>query len=223
MQADFIQLINLTLQVEQEILLNRVNCNIKRADFVAIIGDNGVGKSSFLRLLAGLCTHKLGQLKFYGTYNIGYAPDVPPLYPYDSVGTYLSFIGQLKNVPAERIAQCLKDLDLHEIANKKIVTLSKGTQQRLNLAQAVISNPGLLILDEPTNGLDTTHCQILAQYLKNLQQQNTTIIFSSHQYSDLLVHCNYMLKIQDKTLTKILLPATTTTTEVINDPHHHTT
>lgn len=223
MQADFIQLINLTLRVASQTLLDRVYCTIREGEFVAIIGANGVGKSSLLRLLGGLLKPTRGKLLVPTPNEIGYAPDVAPLYPYDTVEGYLRFISVLKHASDDHFTECLQALDLEAVRNKKIITLSKGTQQRINIAQALINRPKLLLLDEATNGLDDRHCHSCCEYLKFLQKLGTTIIIASHQYSDFVQSCDYMLKMQHETLVKILTPMAHSFSGVLHDQHHHST
>ncbi len=190
---------------------------------VAIIGSNGTGKTTLLNIICGLLAPDSGTVLIDGCmFNkptdayklrtmIGFAPDTPPLYPQDTITSYLRFIAELKQIPKNqiqtRIDACLEIFDLKNIAHNYIHTLSKGLQQRVNLAQAIIHEPKILLLDEPTNGLDADQNDAFKEYLHKLQQRNVTIIYASHNYSDLLAISDYMLKVTNGKLEKILLPA----------------
>lgn len=218
---NFVSLTELHIKLGAKELLAPCSQTIEQGQMVAIIGANGVGKTTLLKIIAGL--HKLAQgtltidgLSFTNEAQalklrslIGYAPDTPPLYAQDTVYSYLRFIAELKRIPnrKNRLAEIFAIFDLHDIQHQYLHTLSKGMQQRVNLAQAVLHNPQLLLLDEPIDGLDATQTLKFKDYLLQLQQKNVTIIYTSHTYSDLLAISDYMLKIENATLSKILLPA----------------
>lgn len=221
MQNNFIQLTNLTLKVAKNVLLDQINLAIDRGSYVAIIGENGIGKSSLLRLLARILKPTHGTLQVCARDEIGYAPDQPPLYSYSTVTSYLQFIREIKGCTTTQLEESIEALDLKTVRHRQINTLSKGLQQRLNLAQAIMSQPKLLLLDEPTNGIDQEHVIQICEYLKTLQAKGTTIILASHLYSEFVEKCDYMLKISNKTLSKVFPPLTSKQAEITHDHQHH--
>jgi ABC-2 type transport system ATP-binding protein len=213
MQNEFILCEQLSLNLQGKPILSQVNFTVAEGDCVAIIGANGSGKTSLLKLIAGILRPTRGKIHIAGmkvNHMIGYAPDTPPLYNNDSVYNYLSFIAQLKGLQAEdlneSINHCLASFELSGIRNTRIGTLSKGTQQRINLAQAILAKPKILILDEPTTALDAKQCENFCLLLKQLKAQKITLIIASHQYTDVIPICDYMLKLQNGLLEKIMAP-----------------
>lgn len=229
MKSDFLSLKNINISLPSKIILQAVDLNIAQGAMVAIVGANGVGKTTFLKLLCGLCKPSAGELLIDNySYSdsqqamiirkmLGYAPDHPPLYAQDTVESYLHFVAALKQVAKSEIpAQVADMLDifaLNDYRTSLIHTLSKGTQQRVNLAQALIHKPKFLVLDEPTNALDSEQCAKFIQHLQLLRKQQVTIILASHNYTDVIALCDYMLKINQQTLEKTLLPLPTKVTE----------
>lgn len=222
-----------------KVVLNAADAIIGQGHAVTITGANGSGKSTLLRLLTGLLRPNSGKIiiNHLSWQNakmaqrlraiIGYAPDTPPLYANDTVAGYLRFIAQLKKIPAGKITVRVNDMlelfDLTSMRSHYIHSLSKGMQQRLNLAQALIHDPQLLILDEPTNGLDPDHCAKFLQHLNLLRQQQVTIIFASHIYTDFLEHCDYMLKVEAGKLQQIMLPSNVKQVNHVNHQLDYTT
>lgn len=222
MKNNFISLEQVKIQLGQQIILSSANICIAQGQMVAIVGANGAGKTTLLKLLSGIlqpsagiltvdnCSYSVAKQALHLRKILGFAPDNPPLYAQDTVYRYLQFIAELKQVPKQELTvQINKVLDIFELQtyrNNYIYTLSKGIQQRINLAQAIIHNPQLLIMDEPINGLDTDQCDKFIDYLQLLRQQKITIIFASHNYTNLIQLSDYMLKIQQGNIEKILLP-----------------
>jgi len=239
MDTEFILIKQLTMQVDSKTLFDQLEFNIAQGEAVAIIGANGAGKTTLLKLLVGLLQPTMGTLSIAGLqYSnpaadlqlrslIGFAPDTPPLYPNDTVNSYLNFVANLKLIPKQqiqaRINNCLDIFELGAVADSYIYTLSKGTQQRINLAQAVISDPKILVLDEPTNGLDAAQCRNFSQYLTLLKRQETTLIIASHQYTEMVEICDYMLRVNNQTIHKILTPLNSEDIKHTNDQIYYQT
>lgn len=207
MNNEYISVKQLTVKINSSIILDRVDCRIKKGESVVITGANGSGKTTLLKTICGLIEPKQGTISIDGlSYSnpqntlqlkslIGYAPDTPPLYPNDTVINYLKFIAGLKQVANPQINKYLEIFNLNEHAKKLIHTLSKGTQQRINLAQALLADPKIVILDEPTNGLDTEQCANFCAHLLKLKQENITLLIASHNFTDILPICDSEIKI----------------------------
>lgn len=239
MKSNFISLNQLSICINKKEILRAHSESIDQGQMVAIIGANGTGKTTLLKILAGLLTPAAGTVQIdecsytkpkeaaYLRSIIGYAKDNPPLYPQDTIQSYMQFMAELKGIARGQIKSqidaCLEVFDLDPIRHNYIYTLSNGMQQRVNLAQAMLNNPKVLILDEPINGLDSTQCIKFRDYLLKLQKSKVTIIYASHTYSDLLAISDYMLKIEQTKLDKILLPSRIPRETKIYDYADHTT
>ncbi len=243
MKSTFIQLQQISFKIKHRTILDAIDCSIDVGQTIAVVGANGSGKSTFLRILCGLLAPSNGTLKIanldYAKYKencslkqiIGYAPDLPPLYTQDTIENYLQFVAHLKKIPQrfvqESINRALKITDLLALRSSYIHSLSRGMQQRVNIAQAIIHNPQILLLDEPTNALDSEQCEKFALLLKTFRKQKITTIFASHHYSDLIPVCDYMLKIDAGKMHKIILPEQNSKinleTERQHEPANHTT
>ncbi len=226
MQTDFILIKQLTMRLSGQEILHDLDLSIAAGATVAIVGDNGTGKTTLIKLLAGLLTPKQGSISINNlSYNksleaiqikqlLGYAPDTPPLYPNDTVQTYLQYMAHLKQVPKElmqaRIDEYMGLFDLISIRKQQLYRLSKGMQQRVNLAQALLNKPKLLLLDEPTNALDEQQVTTFVEHIRLLQQQGITIILATHNYTEIIPLCAYLLKTHSGKLQKIMLPVSTT-------------
>ena len=233
MQEELFYIQSLSVNVNSRLILQHLDLKVIRGESIAIVGNNGCGKTTLLKVMCGLVNPSQGILRIAGMSFanstqalqlkrlIGYAADTPPLYHNDTVRSYLRFIAELKQIAKHqltaRVNLSLEVLDLTQVSNAPIYTLSKGTQQRVNLAQAILSNPEILVLDEPTTGLDPEHCQSFAQYLIQLQAQNITLIIASHEYTTIVPICDYMLKITNGTVQKIMLPLANKTIRELND------
>ena len=178
--------------------LKGISFEIQKGEIVAFLGRNGAGKTTLMRILTSYLPATSGHVMIAGQdvlkhslairKKIGYLPENPPLYPSMTVRDYVRFAARLKDVPAKRIrAQVEKVLDecyLRNVARKTISTLSKGYQQRVGIAQAIVNDPQILILDEPTNGLDPVQIQRVRELIKNLEKERTVII-STHILSEI--------------------------------------
>jgi len=190
--------------------LKEVSFEIQKGEIVGFLGRNGAGKTTLMRILTSYLPASSGKVTIAGKdvvkdsmavrQKIGYLPETPPLYPNMTVKEYVSFAARLKDVPAKRISvQVDKVLDqcyLRNVAHKTISILSKGYQQRAGIAQAIINDPQILILDEPTNGLDPVQIQRVRALIKNLEEERTVII-STHILSEIEQIAQRVLIIKD--------------------------
>ena len=170
------------------------------------LGPNGAGKSTTMNMITGYLAPTSGEVKIDGydimkepeaaKKRIGYLPEVPPLYPDMTVGEYLRFAAQLKKIPsgqrAKEVQRCMELAQLSEVKSRLIANLSKGYKQRVGLAQAVLGNPGIIILDEPTVGLDPKQMIEIRQLICSLGEKHT-VILSSHILSEVSAVCDEIL------------------------------
>lgn len=156
---------------------------------IALLGPNGAGKSTLMNMLAGYLAPDCGQIKilgrdlttasFFCKSAIGFLPEGSPLYPDMTVRHFLHYIGDLKGADAASLNQAIELAQISDVLSQKTETLSKGYQRRVGFAAAILTNPQILLLDEPTDGLDPNQ----KEHIQNLIRQmgkNKTILISTH-------------------------------------------
>ncbi len=189
--------------------LDRVSFTIKEGSLVGLLGANGAGKTTLMDVLAGVTHYQEGAVSIDGEMvgdslsvkeKLGYLPDQPPLYLDMTVSNYLRYVGILKRVTPERINQRVEDvlgkLELEDYAQCIIEKLSKGYRQRVGIAQALINNPKILILDEPTVALDPRQRAQVKDLVKSLKRDHT-ILLSTHILSDVEDICDEVVLISE--------------------------
>ena len=183
-----------------------VSFDIKQGEIVGLLGLNGAGKSTILKILGSFLLPSAGGATMSGLSVeedadkvrelIGYLPDKPPLYDEMRVVPYLRYVAKLKNVPSprvdERVADVLKKTNLTEVAWQPLGELSHGFRQRVGIAQALIHDPGIIILDEPINGLDPVQIVEMRDLILSLRGKHT-VILSSHILSEITRTCDRIL------------------------------
>ena len=183
-----------------------LDVTIQDGRIYGFLGPNGAGKSTTMNIITGYLAPTSGEVKIDGydimkepeaaKKRIGYLPEVPPLYPDMTVGEYLRFAAQLKKIPsgqrAKEVQRCMELAQLSEVKSRLIANLSKGYKQRVGLAQAVLGNPGIIILDEPTVGLDPKQMIEIRQLICSLGEKHT-VILSSHILSEVSAVCDEIL------------------------------
>ena len=188
--------------------------DIPDGQIVGLLGPNGAGKSTTMNIMTGYISATSGEVKI-GGYDIleqplqakkliGYLPEIPPLYEDMTVEEYLNFICDLKGIRKKTekessINEVTEAVKISDMKKRLIKNLSKGYKQRVGLAQALIGNPPLLILDEPTVGLDPNQIIEIRSLIKSLGEKHT-IILSSHILSEVNAVCDYVLIIDKGTL-----------------------
>lgn len=191
-----------------------ISFSVPDGQIVGLLGPNGAGKSTTMNIMTGYISATSGEVKI-GGYDIleqplqakkmiGYLPEIPPLYEDMTVEEYLNFICDLKGIrkKAEKessINEVTEAVKIADMRGRLIKNLSKGYKQRVGLAQALIGNPPLLILDEPTVGLDPNQIIEIRSLIKSLGEKHT-IILSSHILSEVNAVCDYVLIIDKGTL-----------------------
>jgi ABC-2 type transport system ATP-binding protein len=194
---------NLTKIFGVQKALNDISFEVKAGEIVGFLGPNGAGKSTTMKIATGYLPPSMGTIEICGfditkqtqdvRRSIGYLPEHNPLYLDMYVKEYLAFSGKLYGLRGQnlqnRIAEMIELCGLQREAHKKIVMLSKGYRQRVGLAQALLHNPPVLILDEPTTGLDPNQIVEIRQVIKNAATDKT-IIFSTHIMQEVQAICD---------------------------------
>lgn len=183
-----------------------VTFDVEKGEILGFLGPNGAGKSTTMRILTCYLPATSGRATVAGfdvfeqsmevRKRIGYLPEHPPLYPDLTVETYLDFVAKIKGVPAKErqraIDEVISDVGLEEVRKRTIRKLSKGFKQRVGLAQALVHNPEVLILDEPTVGLDPKQIIEVRELIKNLAGKHT-VVLSTHILPEVSMTCDRVL------------------------------
>jgi len=186
--------------------LDNVSFTVKKGSILGFLGPNGSGKTTTMRILSCFMPPSSGRVSIDGmdvlTHGhaikkiIGYLPESPPLYYDMKVDEYLVYVAHLQGVPRNTIPSQLhavkEKCGLFDVAHKLISTLSKGFKQRVGIAQSLINNPELLILDEPTIGLDPKQIKEIRNLIKSLAGEST-VILSTHILSEVIPVCDDVL------------------------------
>ncbi len=198
--------------------LNKVSFSADKGQIIGFLGPNGAGKSTMMKILTGFIKPNFGEVfvdeiavlknPIEAQKVIGYLPEHNPLYKDMYVREYLQFQASIFKVDKIQIETCLEKVGLKTEAHKKINQLSKGYQQRVGLAAAILHNPSVLILDEPTTGLDPNQLVEIRELIKELGK-NKTVLFSTHIMQEVEAVCQRVIIIKkgeilvDKKLTEL--------------------
>ena len=203
-----IKVTNLCKAYGSTIALDNVSFEVDDGHIYGLLGPNGAGKSTTMNIITGYLAPTMGEVVIDG-YTlgkdtlkakkcIGYLPEIPPLYPDMFVREYLNFVASIKQIPAkERIDEVQSAIDktgLKEVSERLIKNLSKGYKQRVGIAQAILGTPKVIILDEPTVGLDPQQIIEIRELIRSLKE-NHTVILSSHILSEIATVCDDVLMI----------------------------
>ncbi|MGL4731876.1 MAG: lantibiotic protection ABC transporter ATP-binding protein [Clostridium sp.] len=187
MSRYFLETENLTKKFKKQLAVENINLKIEKGSIYGFLGPNGAGKSTTLKMLTGLLKPTSGKIIFDGhewgrkdLKDIGVLIESPAFYGNLTAKENLMVHTKLLNLSNDRIGEVLSIVDLKNTGNKKADEFSLGMKQRLGIAIALLNNPKLLILDEPTNGLDPLGIQDLRVLIKELSSKGMTIILSSH-------------------------------------------
>ncbi len=232
-----IEVQSLTRHYGKTAAVEDVSFTIGNHEIVGLLGHNGAGKTTIMRMLSGYLEPTAGSIMIDGVnlasdahsvqQHLGYLPENLPVYPEMMVADYLDYVATLKGIPAqmrmETVRESLLATDLMERALDPINILSRGFRQRVGVAQAILGQPQLLILDEPTNGLDPNQTEHMRQLIRRLARR-TTIILSTHIMQEVDAVCDRVLMLRNGRLaldqslaelhhSKILLLRTSTTVQ----------
>ncbi|MGN0382747.1 MAG: ABC transporter ATP-binding protein [Eubacterium sp.] len=200
-----IEINHLVKKYGDHIAVDDLSLSIKPGKIYGFLGPNGAGKSTTMNIITGYIGATSGEVKIDGhdifeepeeaKKCIGYLPELPPLYQEMTVGEYLKFVAELKRIPKkerkQNIAEVMELTKISDMENRMIRNLSKGYKQRVGLAQAILGYPDVIILDEPTVGLDPKQIIEVRELIKNLGQKHT-IILSSHIMQEVSAVCDYI-------------------------------
>ncbi|MGY3766002.1 lantibiotic protection ABC transporter ATP-binding subunit [Vagococcus vulneris] len=182
-----VQMTGIVKKYKRHAIINDLNLNVPQGRVYGLLGANGAGKSTTLKMLVGMIKPTSGEILIDGhpltegdLLKIGTLIEDAPLYRNLSAYENLLVRATILGVPEERIHKVLHQVDLSDTGKKKVKNFSMGMKQRLGIALALINMPSLLILDEPTNGLDPVAIKELRHLIKTLKKQGITIIVSSH-------------------------------------------
>ena len=182
---------NLCKFFKEQKAVNNISISVKKDSIYGLLGPNGAGKSTFLKMITGILHPTNGQIIFDNhiwsrsdLFNIGALIESPPLYENLTARENLKVRSILLGISDTRIDEVLKIVDLTNTGKKKASQFSMGMKQRLGIAIALLNNPKLLILDEPTNGLDPIGIQKLRDLIRTFPSQGITVILSSHILSE---------------------------------------
>jgi ABC-2 type transport system ATP-binding protein len=203
-----IEVRDLTKKYGDRVAVNNISFSVKRGEILGVLGQNGAGKTTTMKILTCFMAATSGTAKVAGydvfenplevKKRIGYLPETPPVYPEFLVSEYLSFVADLRTIPrgekTRKIDAVLQRCQLGDVRNRLIGNLSKGYRQRVGLAQALIHDPEVLILDEPTVGLDPKQVNEARSLIKSMRSERT-VIYSTHILSEVAATCDHIIVI----------------------------
>lgn len=203
-----IEVINLEKKYGDFVAVRGISFSVPKGAIVGLLGPNGAGKSTTMKILSAFMPATSGTAKVAGfdvfedpmevKKRVGYLPETPPLYLEMRVGEYLNYVAELKHVPREKIKSRMEFVTEHcglsEVHRSVIGALSKGYRQRVGIAQALVHDPEVVILDEPTVGLDPVQIVEIRDLIKGLAG-NHTVILSTHILPEVVVTCSRVVMI----------------------------
>jgi ABC-2 type transport system ATP-binding protein len=204
-----IEVRNLTKRYRDLIAVDDVSFDVAKGEILGFLGRNGAGKTTTMRILTGCLPATSGTAKIAGfdvfekplevKRRVGYLPESPPLYPDMTVHGYLKFVAEIKGLKGDRIKSELERVanltSIGAVMDRVIANLSKGFRQRVGLAQALLGDPEVLILDEPTVGLDPIQVREFRDLIRSLAGKHT-VVLSTHILSEITATCQKALVIR---------------------------
>ena len=201
-----IEVSHLTKKYGGHLAVDDVSFTVEDGQIYGLLGPNGAGKSTIMNILTGYLSATSGQVTVAGhplpeeadeaKACVGYLPEQPPLYPEMTVGEYLNFVAELKKVlraqRKEQVLRAARRTGLEKVLPRLIRSLSKGYKQRVGIAQALLGSPKIIILDEPTVGLDPAQVIEMRKLIRELGKAHT-VILSSHILSEVQAVCQQVL------------------------------
>ncbi|MDP3042980.1 MAG: ATP-binding cassette domain-containing protein [bacterium] len=205
-----IEIKNLTKKFGSNIVLDNISFSVKRGEVLGFLGPNGAGKTTTMKIIASFWKPTAGVVEVDGLdvaenslavrKKIGYLPETVPLYDDMRVYEYLKFVAEIRGLDKEKVRERIKEVikicGLSKVARQPIEELSKGYRQRVGLAQAIMHNPDILILDEPTTGLDPNQIAEIRNLIKELGKEKT-VILSTHILGEVSATCGRVVIINN--------------------------
>lgn len=195
---------HLTKKFKNQIALNDINIEIQEHEIIGLLGPNGAGKSTLMKSITGVLKIDEGEILFRekditkneieSKQKIGFLPENNPLYLEMYVKEYLTFVANVHHVDISKIDEIIDLVGITPEKSKKIKQLSKGYRQRVGLAQAIIHQPDLLILDEPTNGLDPNQIIEIRNLIREIGKKKT-VVLSTHIMQEVEALCSRVILI----------------------------
>lgn len=210
---NIIEIKNLSLTIKKTKILKKINISFEKGKIHGLIGRNGSGKTMLMKCICGFIKPTEGEIIVNGKRirkdcdfpdSVGIIIETPGFIPYYSGYKNLKLLADLnKKISKEQIKSAMNQVGLDPDLKRHVKKYSLGMRQRLGLAQAIMENPDILILDEPMNGLDNDGVNDMREYLLNLKEQGKTIIIASHSTEDIEILCDTVCKMDKGVLTKI--------------------
>lgn len=196
---------NISKKAKDFQILNNVSFELGRGEIVGLIGPNGAGKTSIMKILVGLTRNYTGEVDLSGVRDIGSMIETPNFYPYNTGYQNLMYFAKLNGVGEKKVVELLELLGLTDAANKNVKAYSLGMRQRLGIAQALLKDPDVLVLDEPTNGLDPEGIYEVREYIRKIaNEKNITVLISSHLLGELEKMCDRAIMIKKGEVIKFM-------------------
>ena len=193
---------HLTKQYAGQTVVDHLDFELRKGEITGFLGLNGAGKTTTMKMMCGALLPDEGDVRIFGhsillereqaQQHLGYLPEHNPLYPDMYVKEYLSYVANIYHAPRKNIAESIALTRLESHAHKKIHTLSKGYRQRVGLAATLLHDPDVLILDEPTNGLDPQQILEIRQIVRDLGQEKV-VLLSSHIMQEIQAVCQRVM------------------------------
>ncbi len=211
---------NLSKTIGHTKILDSISFEVRDGEILGFLGPNGAGKSTTMKIITGFWTPTAGNIEVNNLNvaedslkireKLGYLPETVPLYDEMKVYEYLKFIAEIRNIDTDKIKERIKAVidscGLEKVIKKPIEELSKGYRQRVGLAQAIIHEPDILVLDEPTTGLDPNQITEIRNLIKEIGK-NKTVIFSTHILSEVQATCDRVVIINNGNIVGAGTPA----------------
>lgn len=202
---NIIQLNNITKKYGSLVAVNKLSFNIQKGHVYGILGPNGSGKSTTLGILLNVVNKTSGNFSWFdGTLTthealrkVGAIIERPNFYPYMTAVQNLKLVCKIKNISTSTIDEKLKLVNLYDRRNSKFSTFSLGMKQRLAIASALLNNPEVLILDEPTNGLDPQGIHEIRHLIQQIGKTETTVLLASHLLDEVEKVCSHVIVLQN--------------------------
>lgn len=210
----FLTIKNITFAYKRKVpILKGISLSFEKGKITALLGNNGSGKTTLLRIIAGITQQNSGNLILNGVSvnkkniieykkSIGYMPETLQMYPTMTTTDVLVFFARLRGIEVRNVSEVIDRVGLAPHAKKPTKDLSKGLKQRLNLAQAIIGRPKLIILDEPSNGFDYVGMHMFYKVIKRLASDGTLVIITTHLLSELSGNVDNVAVMKDGEIVK---------------------